>query len=86
MRKTPGVMPITSGAASHVRASGGLVGQFSTRTRIANAAWSLWTFEGTRMPAGHLTQRTALAPTTDIRGVVVFDDGVSGSRKWSPPV
>jgi hypothetical protein len=83
--KTYQVMPITPGAASQVCVAG-WVAPSGVPTRIGNAAWSLPTFEGTRVPADSMKQRMALALTTDIRGVVVFDDGVSGSRKWSPPV
>jgi hypothetical protein len=54
-------------------------------TRVRTTKWVPWNLEGARVPAASL-QRMANASTHDIRGAVVFDDGVSGSRKWSPPV
>jgi hypothetical protein len=53
--------------------------------RVRITRWVPQNIEGTRVPAASLQLMTN-ASTHDIRGAVVFDDGVSGSRKWSPPV
>lgn len=102
MRMTYQVMPLTPEAAPYLvdrgrlepcsmAAPAGAAARRASRTfqgtRVPAANWAL---KGISVPAASLTQRLILAPTTapttDIRGVVVFNDGVSGSRKWRPPV
>jgi hypothetical protein len=88
VKMTYTVAPITPEAASHALRLRGRVAPIGVpaalSTPASNAPWT--TFQGSNAPAVSLTQRMALVPTNDIRGVDVFDDDVSGSRKWSPPV
>ena len=88
MRMTNTVTPITPEAASHALLLRGRVapigGPAAYGAAATKAPWT--TFQGTRVPAASLKQPMALVPTNDIRGVDVFDDDISGSRKWSPPV
>ncbi len=86
MRITHDVMLITTEAASRVSGLKSRVMPSSAPAYRVCTAWVSQASQGTRMPAANVKLRTFLAPTTDIRGVVVFDDGVSGSRKWRPPV
>lgn len=94
MKMIYSVTPIMPEAASHLTPNGvsaadnaavKLEPRTFRATRVRTTRWVPQNLEGARVPAASL-QRMANASTQDIRGAVVFDDGVSGSRKWSPPV